>query len=63
MPGPSLCGWSIAKGLGTVDLGLPATITGSLTAIAAVAVGLWQVSLAIEDRRRRRRENTELRDV
>jgi len=63
MPRPSLCSWSIAKDSGTVDLGLPAMIAGSLTAIAAGAVGLWQVNLAIEDRRRRRRENTEFRDV
>jgi len=61
--GPSLCRWSIAKDSGTVDLGLPAMIAGSLTAIAAGAVGLWQVNLAIGDRRRRRRENTEFRDV
>jgi len=38
-------------------------IAGSWTAIAAGAVGLRQVNLAIEDRRRRRRENTEFRDV
>lgn len=39
-----------------MDVGLVATVLGSAAGVAAVAVGLWQVRLAVSDRRRRRAE-------